>query len=225
VEKIIELTRDELCQECDGSGARPGSRVVKCTTCGGTGELRQEKETILGKLMQVETCKTCNGKGEIIQTPCKKCNGKGVIGRKVRREVKIPAGVNTGMKVRLAGEGQPGMKGQPNGNLYLDITVSEHPLFSREGDDLHLVYPLTNDQARKGGSFKIPTLVKGKPVQLKITPGYSENSTFTIKEQGVPKLREASRGNLVVSLKIYDPNLIPPDIQQKLKLIREYIGR
>ena len=123
VEKEIEITRDETCPICKGSGAEPGSSPETCPTCGGRGEVRQARQTILGSLVQVTTCPTCNGAGKVIHNTCKHCRGRGYERKTIKKVVSIPAGVDNGNQIRLAGEGQPGENGGPRGNLYIEVKV------------------------------------------------------------------------------------------------------
>ena len=138
VEKEINVTRDESCATCHGSGAKPGTSPARCGTCGGSGEVRQTRQTILGSMVQVTTCPTCGGKGETIQSPCQTCRGSGQERKTRKKVVTIPAGVDTGTQIRLAGEGQPGTNGGPTGNLYLVVQVQPHKYFRRRNDDILL---------------------------------------------------------------------------------------
>ena len=138
VEKEIEITRDEVCTTCRGTGAEPGTSPTQCSTCGGRGEVRQVRQTFLGSMVQVTTCPTCNGRGQVITTPCRTCRGRTYERRVARKVVPIPAGVDSGTQIRLAGEGQPGDNGGPNGNFYLEIQVKPHQFFKRRNDDVLL---------------------------------------------------------------------------------------
>jgi molecular chaperone DnaJ len=121
IDKEVEIVRDEVCGTCNGSGSEPGTSPERCKTCNGSGEVRQVRQTILGSMVQVSTCPTCNGQGEIISSPCHTCSGRGLVRKTRKKVVSIPAGVDNGNQIRLAGEGQPGINGGPNGNLYLVI--------------------------------------------------------------------------------------------------------
>ncbi len=121
IDKEVEIVRDEVCTTCSGTGAEPGTSPVRCSSCNGTGEIRQMRQTLLGSMVQVSTCPTCNGQGETISTPCHICRGRGVERKTRRKVVSVPAGVDTGTQMRLAGEGQPGINGGPSGNLFIAI--------------------------------------------------------------------------------------------------------
>ena len=158
VEKEIEITRDEVCSTCNGKGAEPGTNPAKCTTCGGRGEVRQVRQTFLGSMVQVATCPTCNGRGEIISTPCHTCHGRGLERKTVKKTVPIPGGVDNGTQIRLAGEGQPGVNGGPNGNLYIEIQVKPHQFFRRKGNDILLDLNINIAQAALGAEIEVPTV-------------------------------------------------------------------
>ena len=169
VDREIEITRDEICTTCNGSGAEPGTTPTRCSSCNGSGEVRQVRQTILGSMVQVSTCPTCNGQGETIATPCHTCRGRGQE-RKVRRKViSVPAGVDSGTQIRLAGEGQPGVNGGPNGSLFISINVKPHKYFRRREYDILMDLTINVSQAALGDEVEIPT-VDG-PTSLKIPAG------------------------------------------------------
>jgi molecular chaperone DnaJ len=169
VEKEIEITRDEMCGTCNGTGAEPGTSPQRCSTCNGTGEVRQVRQTILGSMVQVATCPTCNGQGETIASPCHTCQGRGLERRMRKKVVSVPAGVDTGTQIRLAGEGQPGLNGGPHGNLYIVIQVRQHKYFRRRDNDILLDLDVNVAQATLGADVDVPT-VDG-PAKLKIPSG------------------------------------------------------
>ena len=138
IDKEIEITRDEVCSRCNGNRAEPGTSPIQCTTCDGRGEVRQARQTILGSMVQVTTCPTCNGTGKNIESPCTNCSGRGLERRTRKKVVTVPAGVDNGNQIRLAGEGQPGTNGGPNGNLYILINVKSHKYFRRRERDILL---------------------------------------------------------------------------------------
>jgi len=201
-EKEIEITRDELCSACHGSGAEPGTSPTRCATCGGRGEVRQVRQTFLGSMVQVTTCPNCNGRGEVISQPCKTCRGRAYERKTQRKVIPIPAGVDNGIQIRLAGEGQPGANGGPNGNVYLEIAVRPHKFFRRKGDDILLDLSVNVAQAALGADVQVPT-VDG-PMTLNIPAGTQPGKIFTIREKGAPHLRGKGRGDqrVIVSVDI-----------------------
>jgi len=203
VDKEIEITRDEVCVTCSGSGAEPGTSPVRCTTCNGAGEVRQVRQTILGSMVQVATCPTCNGVGETIATPCHTCQGRGVERRTRRKMVTIPAGVDSGTQIRLAGEGQPGVNGGPPGNLYISINVKSHQFFKRRDNDILLNLDINIAQATLGAEVNIPT-VDGLAT-LKIPGGTQPGKILRMRGKGVPQLRGNGRGDQLVIINVEIP--------------------
>lgn len=154
-EKEVDITRNEKCSVCSGSGAEPGSRPVTCQTCKGAGEVRQVQQTFLGQMVQVVTCPACGGRGEMIEKPCSNCRGTGLERKTTRKKVNIPAGIDNGNQVRMIGEGQPGANGGPNGNFYIEIEVAPHDYFRRNGNDILLDLDINMAQAALGDEITI----------------------------------------------------------------------
>jgi molecular chaperone DnaJ len=221
-EKEIEITRDETCSVCHGSGAEPGTSPSRCPTCGGRGEVRQTRQTFLGSLVQVITCPTCNGSGEVIQTPCHQCRGRGLERRTVRKTVRIPAGVDNGTQIRLAGEGQPGVYGGPNGNLYIEIRVKEHKYFRRKDDDILLDLNINIPQAVLGAEIEVPT-VDGK-AKLTIPPGTQPGKIFRLKGKGVPHLRGNGRGDQLVIVNVEIPTRLTAEQRELFEKLAKTMG-
>jgi molecular chaperone DnaJ len=212
-EKELEITRDEVCTVCNGSGAEPGTSPVRCATCNGAGEVRQVRQTILGSMVQVGTCPTCNGAGETIATPCHTCQGRGQVRRTRRKMVPVPGGVDNGTQIRLAGEGQPGANGGPGGNLYISITVKEHQFFKRRENDIILNLDINIAQAVLGAEVSVPT-VDG-PATLKIPAGTQPGKVLRMRGKGVPRLRGNDRGDELVVVNVEIPTHLSKD-QRKL---------
>jgi molecular chaperone DnaJ len=226
-EREITLQRPEVCPECKGSGAKPGTKPQRCPQCGGTGEVK-----VAGGLMRA-TCPRCQGSGEI-KEPCPRCGGEGTVLETARLRVKIPPGVETGSRVRLAGQGSPGEGGAETGDLYLRITVRPHPTVRVDGRDLALDLPITVAEALEGAEVTAPTF-EG-PVKLKIPPGSQSGRRLRLRGRGLPALRTGStgapRGDLYVVLQIVLPpdspkaraavdelqKLYPPDVRQNVRL-------
>lgn len=213
VEKDIEIVRDEICTKCRGTRAEPGTSPSRCPTCDGRGEVRQVRQTFLGSMVQVTTCPNCNGAGEVINSPCTQCRGTGLERRTLRKKVAIPAGVDNGTQIRLAGEGQPGAHGGPNGNLYLEIQVKKHKFFRRKQDDILLDLNINVAQAALGAEVELPT-IDGN-TRLTIPAGTQPGRIFTLKGKGVPHLRSSGRGDQMVIINVEVPTRLTSE-QRKL---------
>ena len=219
VEREVEVTRIERCHRCHGSGSEPGTRPSTCTTCRGMGQVRRSQRSVFGQFSQVTSCPTCRGRGSIINTPCNSCHGVGTERHNRKIAVKIPAGVEDGMQIRLTGEGNVGSNGGPAGNLYIHISVKEHKLFRREGDDLIYELPLNFVQAALGDEVEVPTL--NGPEGLKIPPGTQPGAVFRIKGKGVPHLNGHRRGDLIVPVKLQ----VPTSVDSHQRSLLEELGK
>lgn len=222
VEKEIEITRDETCSACRGSGAQPGTSPATCPTCGGRGEVRQTRQTILGSMVQVTTCPTCSGKGEVIRTPCSQCGGSGLERVTRKKTVSIPAGVDTGTQIRLAGEGQPGINGGPPGNLYLVVQVKPHKYFRRRDDDILLDIHVNIAQATLGAEIQVPT-VDGD-AYLKIPPGTQPGKIIRMRGKGVPHLRDNGRGDQLVIVNVDIPKNLTAEQRELFEKLAKSLG-
>lgn len=222
VDKEIEITRDEACPTCNGSGAEPGTSPVRCTTCNGAGEVRQVRQTLLGSMVQVSTCPTCNGEGETISSPCHACRGRGLEKKTRRKVVQIPAGVDTGTQMRLAGEGQPGINNGPNGNLYIAINVKPHKYFRRRENDILMELTVNVAQAALGDEIDVPT-VDG-PASLKIPPGIQPGKILTMKGKGVPRLRSSGRGDQLVIINVDIPTRLTNEQRHLFENLSKSLG-
>jgi molecular chaperone DnaJ len=222
-EKELEVPRWETCKVCKGSGAAPGTSPMRCPLCRGTGEVRRVQQTIFGSFVNAAPCDRCQGHGVIVNTPCPGCNGQGKV-RTVRRiAVKIPPGVDANTQIRLAGEGEPGSKGGPPGNLYVILKVRKHRHFRRDGTDI--LYDLTINfaQAALGDEVTVPT-VDGE-VNLAIPPGTQYGSVLTIKGKGVPFLHSDRRGDQRVQIKIATPTKLTKEQKQLLHELARSLGK
>src|SRR5512141_210912 len=222
VEKEIEFQRDETCSRCNGSGAEPGTTPVRCSTCNGQGEVRQVRQTFLGQMVQTTTCPTCNGRGEIISSPCKTCNGGGLERKTVKKKVQIPAGVDGGTQIRLAGEGGPGVFGGPNGSLFLILDVRSHQFFKRRENDILLNLDINVAQAVLGAEVEVPTL-DGTDM-LKVPSGTQPGKVFTIRGKGVPFLRRKERGNQLVIVNVAIPTKLTKEQRELFEKLAESLG-
>jgi molecular chaperone DnaJ len=215
VTKTVEFSRHETCPDCNGSGAKAGSTKTRCTYCGGRGQIVQSS----GIFRVQTTCPSCRGAGSIIKDPCAKCRASGYVLRQVRREVKIPAGIDDQMRVRLPGEGEPSETGGPRGDCYCFIAVREHPLFQREGEHLIVHVPITYTQAALGAAIEVPTLAG--PHELKIPRGTPAGHVFRLRGQGMPSLRGRGTGDLLVQVEIEVPKKLGEQQEELLRKLAE----
>jgi molecular chaperone DnaJ len=222
VDKEIEITRDEVCSTCRGSGAKPGTSPSRCSTCGGNGEVRRSQQTIFGSMVQVTTCPACVGKGEVIVTPCPTCSGHGQVRESRKKVVTIPAGVDTGTQIRLAGEGQPGANGGPPGNLYLVIQVQAHKYFRRRNDDIILDLNINIAQATLGDEVDVPS-VDGEAL-LKIPAGTQPGKVIRMRGKGVPHLRSNGRGDQLVIVNISIPTSVNTEQRELFEKLGKSLG-
>jgi molecular chaperone DnaJ len=222
VEKEIEITRDEACSTCNGSGAKPGTTPVRCATCNGSGEVRQMRQTILGSMVQVATCPTCRGQGETISSPCQTCNGRGLERRTRKKVINIPGGVDSGTQIRLAGEGQPGENGGPNGNLYVAIQVKPHKYFRRRDFDILMDLNVNVAQAVLGADVQVDT-VDGLTT-LKIPSGTQPGKVLYLRGKGVPKLRGNGRGDQLIVINVEIPSRLNPEQRQIFEKLAKSLG-
>ncbi len=199
-EAKIRIPKWEVCSDCRGTGAKSAAGVRSCTTCNGSGSVRFQQ----GFFVVSRTCSHCRGEGRIISEPCPRCRGEKRVHREKTLTAKIPAGVETGIRLRLNGEGEPGLQGGPPGDLYVVLTVKDHPFFRRDGDDLLCDIPLTIGQAALGARIEVPTLGKGKE-SLKIPAGTQNGRTFRLKGHGVANLKGHRVGDQVVSVHVQIP--------------------
>ncbi|MEY3390510.1 MAG: hypothetical protein RL350_771 [Pseudomonadota bacterium] len=187
------------CKTCSGSGAEPGSKIEECPTCDGRGQVRIAQ----GFFSMQQTCPKCRGTGQYIPKPCKTCQGSGKLKEQKTLEIKIPAGIDDGMRVRSVGNGEPGINGGPSGDLYVEVHVKEHPVFERDGSDLHVQMPISFATATLGGDIEVPTL--GGRVELTIPEGTQTGKTFRLRSKGIKQLRSALMGDLYVHVLLETP--------------------
>ncbi len=212
----IKVPRLENCSTCNGSGAEPGTLPVRCSTCNGSGEVRQ---SFGGFMVTVITCPACKGQGQTISTPCHTCQGRGQERHTRRKVVTVPAGVDTGTQMRLAGEGQPGIFGGPNGNLYILVQVKAHKYFRRRENDVLMDLNINVAQATLGDEVEVPTV--DSKVMLKIPPGIQPGKVLTLKGKGIPNLRGSGRGDQLVIINVE----IPSRLSTEQRRLFEELGR
>ena len=214
-EKSFEFYRSELCEDCRGTGAKPGTQPVTCPTCKGAGQVRMQG----GFMTTIRTCSACGGTGRIIKERCPKCGGSGRVKRKRTATVKIPAGIDNGQTIVMNGQGEPGANGGPNGDLYIVITVRPHKLFRRDGTNLYLDMPISFPTAALGGEIDIPTL-KGT-VKYNVPEGTQNGAEFRLRGKGVPQVRSSYVGDLIVRVRVE----VPTRLSDKQKdLLRQFDG-
>ena len=204
VEKEIAINRDEECPSCHGNKAKPGTKVETCKACNGTGTIRQTVSTILGQMQTTKTCPNCNGEGKVIQEKCTECKGKGKIRKPVKIKVKIPAGISDNQTVVLRGEGEPGEKGGPKGDLYIVVNIKRHSVFSRNGDNVICQIPITFTQATLGADLKIP-MVDGKEEIYRIPEGTQTGTKFSIRGKGFKAVNGNWNGDYIFTVVVQTP--------------------
>lgn len=222
VEKEVEFARDETCDRCNGSKAEPGTSAVRCSTCNGQGEVRQSRQTLFGSMVQVVTCPTCSGAGQIVESPCKQCSGRGIERKRRKKTVQVPAGVDTGTRIRLSGEGQPGMNGGPQGDLYLSLRVQPHQFFKRRENDILLNLDINIAQATLGADVEVPT-VDG-PAVLSIPSGTQPGKVLRMRGKGVPHLRSDRRGDQLVIINTEIPKRLNDEQRELMEKMAESLG-
>ena len=199
VTKQVEYDKQDTCENCNGSGVAPGKAPAACKTCGGRGQVRYQQ----GFFSISRTCSSCGGAGQVITDPCNKCRGEGRVMKSRSIEVKVPAGVEDGMRMRYAGQGEPGYFGGPNGDLYVVLHVREHDFFHRDGKDIHCSIPISFPQAALGAEIEIPTL-EGTH-KLKVPEGTQSGTVFRVKGKGVPVLNGHGKGDMMVEVRVQTP--------------------
>lgn len=198
-EKTIKFPTRSTCESCNGNGCAAGSSPQKCGTCGGVGQVRMQQ----GFFSVQQTCPQCRGRGEMITNPCSSCHGSGQVRKTKTLQVKIPAGVDTGDRIRLSGEGEPGERNGPAGDLFVEMAVREHNIFTRDGDNLHCDIPISYATAALGGDIEVPTL--GGRVTLKVPAESQSGKVFRLRGKGVKSVRSSSTGDLYCRVAVEVP--------------------
>ena len=211
----LEIPRLETCDKCEGQGTAEGSSPETCVTCNGSGQTRYQQ----GFFSVMRTCPNCSGKGQIIKDPCKKCHGAGRTENKKTLEVKIPAGVETGSRLRIGGEGESGVNGGPTGDLYVFIHVAAHENFERQGDNLYTSVPISFAQAALGAEIDVKTLEDEE--ELKIPAGTQTGTVFRIKNEGMPNLSGRGKGDLFVAVTLITPKTLSREQRKLLEQLAE----
>ena len=214
VQKTINVPSSVTCEVCRGTGAEGATEPVTCPTCSGMGKVRAQQ----GFFTVERTCPTCNGQGQIVKNPCKACGGAGRVEKERALSVNIPAGVETGTRIRLAGEGEAGMRGGPTGDLYIFIEVKDHPIFQRDGVNLFCRVPVSITTAALGGEVEVPTIDGGKS-RVKVPVGAQTGKQMRLRAKGMPALRGGGTGDMLIELAVETPvNLTP----RQREILREF---
>ena len=218
ITREIEIPTLDECDRCDGSGSADG-KLETCGTCGGRGQVRFQR----GIFSMQQGCPHCGGRGQVVSNPCGDCNGQGRVERTKRLEVKVPAGVDNGDRIRLAGEGEAGPGGAPAGDLYVDVRVREHPIFQRDGDDLHCEVPMRISQAALGDTIRVPTL--GGEAELRIPSETQSGKLFRLRGKGVRSVRSRSEGDLYCRVVVETPVNLTAEQRELLERFEEtFVG-
>src|SRR5438105_5320878 len=211
-ETQIRIPSWETCETCHGNGAKPGTSPKVCSSCNGAGTVHLRQ----GFFSIQQTCPHCHGTGKITPQPCTTCNGQGKIKKNKTLEVKIPAGINEGMRIRSAGNGEPGTNGGPAGDLYIEIRIKQHEIFERDGDDLHCTVPIALTTAALGGTIDVPTL--GGTAEIELPEGTQHGKTFRLRGKGVKGIRSSYPGDLYCHIQVETPVKLT---EQQRKLLKE----
>ena len=215
----IRIPSWDSCETCNGTGAKPGTSAKTCGTCNGAGTVHMRQ----GFFSIQQTCPHCHGSGKIIPEPCTTCSGAGKIKRQKTLEVKIPGGINEGMRIRSAGNGEPGINGGPAGDLYIEIRIKEHDIFERDGDDLHCTVPVSFTTVALGGAIEVPTLA-GK-AEIELPEGTQHGKTFRLRGKGIKGLRSSYPGDLYAHVSVETPVKLTEHQRKLLKELDESLKK
>ncbi|WP_033828369.1 molecular chaperone DnaJ [Bacillus andreraoultii] len=222
-ETDIEIPREEECHTCHGTGAKPGTKPEECPYCHGSGQISSEQNTPFGRVVNRRVCHHCSGTGQIIKEKCSTCHGTGKVKKRKKIHVNIPAGIDDGQQLRVAGQGEPGVNGGPSGDLYIVFYVKEHEFYERDGNDIYCEMPITFAQAALGDEIEVPTLY-GK-VKLKIPAGTQTNTRFRLRGKGVKSVRSTVTGDQHVIVRIVTPTKLTEKQKQLLREFAEISGK
>ena len=219
-EKELDLPLQDECESCHGTGAKAGTTPETCSKCGGKGQVVYTQQSLFGMVRNVQTCPDCRGTGKIIRDKCPDCHGSGYITRKRKISVTVPAGIDNGQSIRIREKGDPGVNGGPRGDLLVEVAVSRHPIFQRQGIDIYSSAPITFAQAALGGDVRIKT-VDGE-VEYTVKPGTQTDTRIRLRGKGVPSLRNKSiRGDQYVTLVVQVPTKMNGEQKELLKKFDE----
>ena len=222
VKKQVTLRRPERCPECDGRGHPPDADPTTCPECDGRGQVTRVQQTALGRVQQTQACRRCGGEGELYDETCSECGGEGVIRRERTLTVDVPAGIRDGQTLRMEGEGGPGERGAPNGDLLIEISIRQPEGFSRDGDDVYVVQPVSFPQAVFGDTVEVETL--GGSVDMDVPAGTQSGETFRLSGKGMPRLRGRGHGDQYVQVQVVTPESLNDEQREALEQFAEAGG-
>lgn len=221
-EKEVEITRNEVCSECHGTRAKPGSKPERCPSCEGTGQVRRVQRSLFGQFINTAVCSQCQGEGQIIKESCRECRGTGIRREKRRIAVRVPAGIDNGNGIRLSGEGNAGSRGGSAGNLYVVISVSQHEYFAREEFDVLYDLPVNFAEAALGTEVEVPTLYGS--AKLKVPAGSQPDRIFRLKDKGIPHLHGGGKGDQIVRLQVVTPESLTKEQKKLFEELSKSLG-
>ena len=224
VEKELRVSRLEQCDACSGTGAKPGTRPRRCAACGGRGQVARAMRTPFGIVQTAGPCPECGGRGEIIGEPDPACRGQGRLQRTRTLSVNVPQGVPEAGTLRMRGEGEAGPDGSPAGDLYVRIRIKTHPVFTRDGDDLHVPVPLTFSQAALGDELEVP-LLDGRKDILHVPPGTQNGDVFRLRGKGLSALGGGRKGDLLATARVYTPQKLSAEERALFEQLAKIEGR
>lgn len=219
----LEVPRTESCDTCNGTGAKPGTKAETCPHCKGSGQISFVQNTILGRINSVRTCDRCQGSGKVIPSPCQTCGGKGLVRKRRKVTVKVPAGVDTGTRLRLSGEGEAGFRGGPPGDLFVVLRVRPHATFKRNGSDLLVDLHISFPKAALGGKAQV-RVIEDEIVDVAIPPGTQSGAVQRVKGKGLTKLGSVYKGDLVLTIIVDTPKKLGNKERELLKQLAEAMG-
>jgi len=222
-EKEIPVVRQEICPSCDGTRMEGGKQPEACPKCGGTGQLRRMQNTILGQFMTTTTCDRCGGEGVLISDPCHTCHGEGRVRTTKSLNVTLPPGIDDGMQIRIAGQGDSGVRGGPPGNLYVAARVKPHPIFKRDGTTIHMALPVNIAQVALGDDIEVPT-IDGPSEKIAIPAGTQSGEAFRVRGRGAPDVRNGRRGDQVVTVRVETPTELTDEQRHILRSFADTYG-
>ncbi|WP_291314144.1 molecular chaperone DnaJ [Corynebacterium sp. UBA2622] len=220
VKKEVTVDTAVLCDQCQGTGSESKAAPVTCDNCHGTGAIQEVQQSFLGNVMTTRDCPRCQGYGEIIQDPCKQCAGAGRIRAERDLTVNIPAGIASGMRIRMAGQGEVGHGGGPAGDLYVEVQTAPHPVFVREGDDLHLRVTLPMYDAALGASLEVDNLAGGR-TSIDVPAGTQPNEQIVFEGEGMPRLRAQGAGDMIAHIQVAVPTELSREQRERLEELRD----